>query len=206
MTKANISWITDQLATGGDLSYNDNVAMIQWKELLDYGLALVIDTREEADDELLWANSEVEYLYLPTNDAHGHTIPTDHFDAAVAAALPVLEGGGKVFIHCHMGVNRGPSTAFAVMLAQGIPGPKAFDMIRAARPQAGLYYAMDALKAHLLRKGIGLHTQEGKRRGRALRDHIDKVMTREIRKSIQHVIRRGHEQDAIDFMASSSAS
>lgn len=202
MTKANISWITDQLATGGDLSYNDNVAAIQWKELLDYGLALVIDTRQEAEDSLLWANSEVEYLHLPTNDAYGHTIPPEHFDAAVAAALPVLEAGGKVFVHCHMGVNRGPSTAFAVMLAQGIPAPKAFDMIRTARPQAGLYYAMDALAAHLKRKGIGTHTQEGLRRGRTLKTHIDKVMTREVRRSIQHVIRRGHEQDSIDFMAS----
>lgn len=202
--KANISWITDNLATGGDLSFNDNKAAIQWKQLLDENLALVIDTRQEADDALLWANSEVEYLHLPTNDAYGHTIPSEHFDAAVAAAIPVLEAGGRVFIHCHMGVNRGPSTAFAVMLAQGIPGPKAFDMIRKARPQAGLYYAMDALKAHLLRKRINPQSTEGKRRAWRLKHHIETVMTPQVRRSIQHVIRTGHETDAVEYTANAS--
>lgn len=202
MTKANISWITDNLATGGDMSYNDTLAMEQFEELIHMDIDLIIDTREEAEDSDLWSTTAVSYLHIPTNDAVGHTIPTEHFDRAVEAALPVLEGGGKVFVHCHMGVNRGPSTAFAIMLAQGMNAEKAFDLIREKRPQAGIYYAMDALWAHLVRKSLW-STKEGRRREDRLRAHYNKVMTKEIRKSIQHVIRSGHAKDRAERLVSS---
>jgi hypothetical protein len=43
-----------------------------------------------------------------------------------------------------MGINRGPSSLYAIMLAQGWAPTEALSAIRAARPIAGLIYAADA--------------------------------------------------------------
>ena len=50
-------------------------------------------------------------------------------------------------VHCHMGVNRGPSMAFAYLLDQGWDPIKALVAIRSARPIAGIIYAPDAIRA-----------------------------------------------------------
>lgn len=199
MTEANINWITDQVATGGDFSYNEDKAMRQITDLMEMEIDLIIDCRQEADDAEVWEQLGQEYLHLPTNDAHGWSIPPQHFDAAVGAARPVLEAGGRVFVHCHMGVNRGPSTAYALLLDQRMSATRAFDLIRTERPQAGLAYAEDALEAHLRRKNVERSNHQ--RRMTALRHHIDAVMSPEVQRSIQHVIRTGHQQDREDMRA-----
>jgi len=50
-------------------------------------------------------------------------------------------------VHCHMGVNRGPSMALAFLLDQGWDVVAALDAIRAARPIAGVIYARDAVRS-----------------------------------------------------------
>jgi hypothetical protein len=47
-----------------------------------------------------------------------------------------------------MGINRGPSMGFAVLLALGWDAVDALDAIHAARPIAFLAYAEDALRWH----------------------------------------------------------
>jgi protein-tyrosine phosphatase len=53
-----------------------------------------------------------------------------------------------------MGINRGPSLAFAVMLAQGWNPVEALTSIRAARPIAAIAYARDALSWWQCQNGI----------------------------------------------------
>ena len=50
-------------------------------------------------------------------------------------------------VHCHMGINRGPSMAYAMLLDAGYDVVEALDMIRKARPIAGIIYAIDAVRA-----------------------------------------------------------
>ena len=50
-----------------------------------------------------------------------------------------------VLVHCHMGVNRGPSMAYAILLALGWDAVEALNAISAARPIAGVIYAGNAL-------------------------------------------------------------
>lgn len=199
MTEANISWITDQIATGGDFSFNPEKAQRQFMDLLSQDIDLVIDCRIEASDHEVWDTTDVDYLHLPVNDIYGQHLPMEHFDAAVEAARPVLESGGKVFVHCHMGINRGPSTAYALLLDQGVPSTKAFDMIRKARPQAAVYYAEDALKAHLHRRWIV--GAKARARLQTFRDHHKRVFTKKDWAAVQHVIRSNHEQDSVDIIA-----
>ncbi len=53
-----------------------------------------------------------------------------------------------------MGINRGPSLGFAVLLALGWDPVDAIAAIRAARPQANVWYAADALRWHHDRHGV----------------------------------------------------
>lgn len=200
MNEANIHWLTDTLATGGDFSMRPSVAEKQLQNLIAQDVRLVIDCRQEFNDKAIWeqVNSDgvkVTYLHLPTDDRDGHHISDAHFDAAVEAALPFIERDEKVLAHCHMGVNRGPSTAYAILLALGWDAVAAFDLIRAKRAQAAIYYAEDALKAHLRRTEGKVTRSEMSR----LNHHINTVMDDETWESIQHVMRKGHEQDARDM-------
>ena len=54
----------------------------------------------------------------------------------------------KVLVHCHMGINRGPSMAYACLLMLGHDPIEAMTMIRSARPIAAIGYAEDALDWH----------------------------------------------------------
>ena len=66
----------------------------------------------------------------------------------VRYAVDALEAGGTVLTHCHMGINRGPSLGFAVLLALGWDAVDALDAIRRVRPIAYIAYAEDALRWH----------------------------------------------------------
>ena len=64
-------------------------------------------------------SADVTYLHHGMDDA-GQRVPAEWFDVAVGFALDALsEPGTKVLTHCHMGINRGPSLGFAVLLALG---------------------------------------------------------------------------------------
>jgi dual specificity phosphatase 3 len=96
-------------------------------------------------------------------------MPDEWFDHGVAFALAALEEPDtKLLVHCHMGINRGPSLAYAVMLALGFDPVDAIDRIRRARPIAHADYAEDALDWWQRRSGTSETTAAAERR--ALRE------------------------------------
>jgi hypothetical protein len=110
--KANMTWLTDDLATGGDLSYDITKAHAQAQDIIEQGVTHIIDLRVESSDFDTWDGTEIQYHWLPTNDAVGHHLPQELFDAAVQIDRVARATGGKVLAHCHMGINRGPSVAW----------------------------------------------------------------------------------------------
>jgi len=68
-----------------------------------------------------------------------------------AWAAEAIADGGVLFTHCHMGINRGPSAGFAVLLRQGWDPVDALDAIRKARPISVVAYADAALLWHFIR-------------------------------------------------------
>jgi protein-tyrosine phosphatase len=147
---ANASFLTPYLAIGGDLDITEHdVALGQLEELGDAGITHVIDARIEASDEewIRERNANVEYLHLGIDDA-GQRVPDAWFDEGVAFARQAIESGGVVLAHCHMGINRGPSMGFAILLALGWDAREALDAIYVARPIAFVAYAEDALRWH----------------------------------------------------------
>jgi dual specificity phosphatase 3 len=150
LSTADASFVTARLLVGGDLdTTDDELATRQLRELVEAGVTHVVDVRIEWNDErwVAQAAPQIAYLHHGMDDA-GQRVPAAWFDAGVAWALEALEQGGTVLTHCHMGINRGPSLGFAVLLAQGWDPIEALDAIRAARPIAWIAYAEDALRWH----------------------------------------------------------
>lgn len=138
---ADFTFVTTRLATGAAVSTADDVA-----QLAAAGITTVIDCRGEFDDAPLLGPA-FAYLWNGVQD-DGQPKPADWFGRSLAFALPALaQPHVKVYAHCAAGVNRGPSTAFAIMLATGWLPAQAEAQIRAVRPQVGLAYKNDAVAA-----------------------------------------------------------
>jgi dual specificity phosphatase 3 len=145
-TSLNLTKLTDLLWTGGDLpepAAEARKAIEAWQAL---GIGAVIDNRIEWNDEerVTTTAPELGYLHAGVDDA-GQVMPDWWFDTVTAFALRHIEQGSGVLVHCHMGINRGPSAAFAVLLASWWDPIDAIDLIRTSRPIAAVAYAEDAL-------------------------------------------------------------
>lgn len=148
---ANAHFATPQLLVGGDLHHDLDRALDQLDELVEAGVTHIIDNRMEWTDEALVRQHapHVRYLYNPADD-RGQRMDDAWFDEARAFARSAwLDPDARVLAHCHMGINRGPSIAYSLLLDLGRDPIEAFDLIRAARAIAYMGYAEDALDHHL---------------------------------------------------------
>ena len=140
-----LCWITDRIAVCGDLPESDIAAQAQLEQWIAEGVTVIIDVRSEHSDERRvaeWA-PHITYIHLGTHD-NGGDQDDRWFILGVEAVLAALavDPEAKVVIHCHMGVNRAPSLAFAALLATGH-----FLTLTFAFPFAGLGRAELALHA-----------------------------------------------------------
>lgn len=142
----NIDRLTDHLWVGGDLPHDaiDAANTIQWWHQL--GIRTIIDARAEWSDERLVRAiaPDIRYAHLGQDDV-GQQIPGTWFDMVADAAQAGFEADHAVLAHCHMGINRGPSAAFAILLSLGWDPIEAIGHIRRERPVAAVAYAEDAL-------------------------------------------------------------
>jgi len=128
-TRMNLSWITPSLAVGGAIHTRDI------SRLRQIGITAVVDCREEAsDDELAMARNGVEFLRLPTPDAH--TLTQESLDRGVAWVRERMVQGGRVYVHCSHGVGRAPELGACVLVADGFLPGRALELVRARRWQA----------------------------------------------------------------------
>jgi 8-oxo-dGTP pyrophosphatase MutT (NUDIX family) len=146
-TQANISQVTEQLWTGGD---RGRTTPATWLAQLQHaGITAVIDCRPHGRADQEWARAhtpDIEYLLIGQPD-NGQQMPDEWFADGVDFALRALKDpAARVLIHCELGINRGPSMAFAVLLAQGFTPEQARSQIVAARPIARIRYADQATK------------------------------------------------------------
>jgi dual specificity phosphatase 3 len=167
LTTANAVFVTDRLAVGGDLSPNFHVAKRQLAELVDAGITHVADLRSEWSDEVLvrgWA-PQIHYLQHRVEDA-GQLIDPDWFETLTEWAREAFDAdpAAKVLVHCHMGVNRAPSAALAILMDQGYGLREALDLIRDARPVAVIDYAGSVLSWHLNRTDADPRSRHNLRR------------------------------------------
>lgn len=150
-------FVTGQLAVGADLDTdNPSRAQAQLDELAHTGITHIVDVRIEWNDELFVRSHApaIQYLHHGVDDA-GQRIPGTWFERLTTWSLAALdEPDAKLYVHCHMGVNRGPSAAFAILLAQGWEPLPALNAIRGVRPTAFIAYAENALAWHQRRNRL----------------------------------------------------
>lgn len=136
---SDFSLITPRLFTGAALTAGPtDVAALHAA-----GITHVIACNESEDDNAL-LGAGFTCLLNPTADDGTHKAP-EWFDKSIQFAVDALSHHhARVLAHCAAGVNRGPSTAYAIMRALGFSATDAETLIRAARPQVGLGYKVDA--------------------------------------------------------------
>ncbi len=150
-----LCWVTPQLALSGDLPEGHAAKHRALGEWVDAGITHIVDTRlEHSDEQFVRMHApHMGYTWAGVDD-HGGRQPDTWFDEGVEQTLEALESPtAKVVVHCHMGVNRGPSMGFASMLALGHDPLKALHTIRESRPIAAVLYAEDAVSWWHRRQG-----------------------------------------------------
>ena len=142
-----LACLTDQLWTGGALPARPDAAATVidvWRQL---GIRAVVDTRAEWSDKELVAELAPEIAYInPGVVDGGQRMRDEWFEEIAMFAIERQTAGASVLVHCSSGINRGPSGAFAVLLATGWDPVDAIELIVAARPVAIVSYAENALE------------------------------------------------------------
>jgi hypothetical protein len=137
--KVSFGFITRRLATGGAIRSADDASA-----LLAAGVTHVLNVANDAEDGLLAARATC--FANPTDDVEPRQPkPAEWFDRSLRFAMPILcFPGATLYVHCAEGLNRGPSTAYAILRAWGLGAQVAEGLIRTARPQVQLSYMKDA--------------------------------------------------------------
>ena len=159
--------VTPQIVISGDLSEDPDRAVGQidgWKRA---GISHVLDTRIEWSDQEVVAQHapDIAYGWIGADDA-GLPQDDEWFDAGLAFVSDALQDPDSVvLVHCHMGINRGPTMAFRILLEDGMEPIEALDIIREARPIADVGYAADALdhyhRSHDVSPETRIHDRDG---------------------------------------------
>jgi|SRR5579883_1472852 len=150
----NWNWITQRLATG-ELIADRNAAQY----LAGQGITHIVNchTRDESD---LVRDLPLAYLHCPTED-DGQPKGAEWFRPGIAFVLNALAcapariraplpGGAsptRIYVHCAMGYQRGPSMLYAALRALGLSPALAEKLVRTGRPGVGLCYQRDADRA-----------------------------------------------------------
>jgi len=78
----------------------------------------------------------VKLLWLPTIDSPLTPIPISRLRQGVDAALPVIEEGGSVLVHCRYGVHRSVAMACCVLIGMGHSAEAAIKLAKERRAAA----------------------------------------------------------------------
>lgn len=78
----------------------------------------------------------VQLLWLPTFDNPLLKMPIPTLQRGVEAALPVIEDGYGVLVHCRAGVHRSVAMACCVLIGMGMTADQAMELVVQQRPVA----------------------------------------------------------------------
>ena len=84
-------------------------------------------------------HTPVRLLWLPTIDSPLTPMPMFVLKRGVEAALPVIENGRKVLVHCKYGVHRSVTMACCIMIGRGHSADEAMHIAAERRAAADPY-------------------------------------------------------------------
>ena len=141
---ADVQFVTSRLATGATVRTPEDAL-----ELKAAGITAVINAGDPTDEQALYSTLGLAYLANTVpDDGNPATHGPDWFGRSLAFGLSILaQSHQRLYVHCNEGINRGPSTTFAILLALGWLPDAAEALIRSARPRVGLAYKAEAISA-----------------------------------------------------------
>ena len=95
----------------------------------------------------------LKLLWMPVFDSPLIPIPLSVFRVGVGAALPVIEAGNKVLVHCRWGIHRSVAMACCILIGKGYSSNEAVALVKRQRVVA------DPEASHILRR-IKMFEQE----------------------------------------------
>lgn len=119
------SRITPQLFVGGQYSKRG------LEQLRVRGFTSLVNLREEFDDAEAGI-SLGRYLYLPTIDDDAPTL--EDLREGVEFLQDEIARGGKVYVHCMLGVGRSVTLIAAYLVSLGMTPEAAWELLRRKRP------------------------------------------------------------------------
>jgi protein-tyrosine phosphatase len=78
----------------------------------------------------------VKLLWLPTFDNPFFVMPMHTLHRGVEAALPVIQEGGKVLVHCRAGRHRSVVMACCILIGMGYSADHAIQLVKDQRQEA----------------------------------------------------------------------
>ena len=108
------------------------------------GVKLILSMYLRRPDKTLW-EPPITLLWLPVIDSPIIPIPISVFQRGVQAALPVIDGGDSVLVHCRYGIHRSAAMACCILIAKGYSSEEAVELVKqqraVAKPDAGYVLA-----------------------------------------------------------------
>lgn len=104
-------------------------------EILALGVRLVLSMHWMRPTKML-GKPPVKLLWLPTFDNILLPMPIKTLNKGVRAALPVIENGDSVLVHCKSGKHRSVAQAACVLIGMGYTADDAMQLIKEKRAVA----------------------------------------------------------------------
>ena len=105
------------------------------KEIVALGVRLVLSMHWLRPTKML-GKPPVKLLWLPTFDNIFLPMPIRTLNKGVRAALPVIDEGGAVLVHCKSGMHHSVAQAACVLIAKGYTADDAMQLIKEKRAVA----------------------------------------------------------------------
>ena len=125
-----ISQITEYLYIS-DWPHGEHVA-----DMLKMNVHLVITVNWMRPPRALKQAPSIRSLWLPAFDNPLVPIPLFLLEKGVRAALPIIESGGSVLVHCKEGKHRSVALASCILIAKGYTADEAMTLVKAKRAVA----------------------------------------------------------------------
>jgi len=107
-------------------------------EIVALGVRLVLSMHWIRPTKAL-GKPPVQLLWLPTIDKPFFPMPMKTLNKGVRAALPIIQDGGSVLVHCKAGVHRSVAQAACVLIGMGYSADEAMRLIKEKRAVADPY-------------------------------------------------------------------
>ena len=108
------------------------------EHLLSLGIRMIISMTVPRAPSV-YRRPPMQFVHCPSLDTPLTPIPIFILSRGVSAALPVIEAGESILVHCKSGVHRSVAMASCILIARGYSADSAMRLIKEKRDKADPY-------------------------------------------------------------------